>query len=184
MRWGPGEFRISYIHHMAHFRMYKQIRDQVTSFVRGFRALIRPDWLALFSAAELQKLMSGDTDDVDVADLKKNTQYYGGFHGNHRLVVWLWDLLENDFSAEERRLFLKVRSLNRTRAPFTSKTALLSFAPVFVFQFVTSCSKPPLLGFAHLEPSFSIRCVEVGDDQVPALIPRKRKIAFSDFSDD
>jgi len=32
-------------------------------------------------------------------------------------------------------------------------------------QFVTSCSKPPLLGFAHLEPPFSIRCVEVGDDE-------------------
>ena len=31
-------------------------------------------------------------------------------------------------------------------------------------QFVTSCSKPPLMGFAHLEPPFSIRCVEVGDD--------------------
>ncbi|GIY21742.1 ubiquitin-protein ligase E3B [Caerostris extrusa] len=28
-----------------------------------------------------------------------------------------------------------------------------------------SCSKPPLLGFAHLEPAFSIRCVEVSDDQ-------------------
>ena len=33
-------------------------------------------------------------------------------------------------------------------------------------QFVTSCSKPPLLGFAHMEPPFSIRCVEVSDDQV------------------
>lgn len=33
------------------------------------------------------------------------------------------------------------------------------------FKFVTSCSKPPLLGFAHLEPPFSIRCVEVGDDE-------------------
>lgn len=33
------------------------------------------------------------------------------------------------------------------------------------FQFITSCSKPPLLGFAYLEPPFSIRCVEVGDDE-------------------
>lgn len=33
------------------------------------------------------------------------------------------------------------------------------------FQFVTSCSKSPLLGFAHLEPPFSIRCVEVSDDE-------------------
>lgn len=35
----------------------------------------------------------------------------------------------------------------------------------FALQFVTSCSKSPLLGFAHLEPPFSIRCVEVGDDE-------------------
>lgn len=37
-------------------------------------------------------------------------------------------------------------------------------------QFVTSCSRPPLLGFAYLKPPFSIRCVEVSDDQV-----RKKK---------
>lgn len=36
----------------------------------------------------------------------------------------------------------------------------------FVVQFVTSCSRPPLLGFAYLKPPFSIRCVEVSDDQV------------------
>lgn len=38
-----------------------------------------------------------------------------------------------------------------------------------VLQFVTSCSRPPLLGFAYLKPPFSIRCVEVSDDQVPLL---------------
>lgn len=36
----------------------------------------------------------------------------------------------------------------------------------FFLQFVTSCSRPPLLGFAYLKPPFSIRCVEVSDDQV------------------
>lgn len=42
----------------------------------------------------------------------------------------------------------------------------VSFFFCFFFgKFVTSCSKPPLLGFAHLEPPFSIRCVEVGDDE-------------------
>lgn len=38
-----------------------------------------------------------------------------------------------------------------------------------MLQFVTSCSRPPLLGFAYLKPPFSIRCVEVSDDQVPRL---------------
>lgn len=33
-------------------------------------------------------------------------------------------------------------------------------------KFVTSCSKPPLLGFENLEPPFSIRCVEVGSTSV------------------
>lgn len=37
---------------------------------------------------------------------------------------------------------------------------------LFFLQFVTSCSRPPLLGFAYLKPPFSIRCVEVSDDQV------------------
>ena len=34
-----------------------------------------------------------------------------------------------------------------------------------IFQFVTSCSKSPLLGFSHLEPPFAIRCVEVAEDE-------------------
>lgn len=38
--------------------------------------------------------------------------------------------------------------------------------PRLLLQFVTSCSRPPLLGFAYLKPPFSIRCVEVSDDQV------------------
>ena len=54
-----------------------------------------------------------------------------------KVITWLWDILENDFKKDERSAFLK---------------------------FVTSCSCPPLLGFAHLQPPFSIRCVEVGDD--------------------
>lgn len=40
------------------------------------------------------------------------------------------------------------------------------------FQFVTSCSKPPLLGFAHLEPPFSIRCVEVSRNRAAACLNR------------
>lgn len=130
--------KINYIHLMAHFRMHTQIRDQTAAFIRGFRSLINLDWLALFSTPELQRLISGDNVPLDFVDLRRHTQYYGGFHDSHRVVLWLWDILLNDFSEEERRLFLK---------------------------FVTSCSKPPLLGFAHLEPPFSIRCVEVGDDE-------------------
>ena len=39
-------------------------------------------------------------------------------------------------------------------------------SPSSLLQFVTSCSRPPLLGFQHLEPKFSIRFVDVDDDEV------------------
>lgn len=56
--------------------------------------------------------------------------------------------------------------------PVTSRllSLLLSFTVPSLFQFVTSCSRPPLLGFAYLKPPFSIRCVEVSDDQVGTLL--------------
>ena len=130
--------RIAYIHQIAQFKMHTQIKKQVAAFVKGFRSIIPPDWLNLFSPPEVIRLISGDNNPLDLKDLRKHTHYYGGFHDNHRVIIWLWDILEKDFDVRERALFLK---------------------------FVTSCSKPPLLGFQHLEPPFSIRCVEVGDDE-------------------
>jgi len=130
--------RIEYIHLIAQFKMRTQIKNQVAAFVKGFRSIISPDWLSLFSSPEVIRLISGDNAPLDLKDLRKHTHYYGGFHDNHRVIIWLWDILERDFEIRDRALFLK---------------------------FVTSCSKPPLLGFQHLEPPFSIRCVEVGDDE-------------------
>lgn len=60
---------------------------------------------------QLQRLISGDTAPLDLKDLRKHTQYYGGFHDSHRVVGWLWDILSRDFTEEERKLFLKVCAL-------------------------------------------------------------------------
>lgn len=46
--------------------------------------------------------------DIDIEDLRKHVQYYGGFHSNHRVIKWLWSIVQNDFSVTERHLFLKV----------------------------------------------------------------------------
>uniref|UniRef100_A0A2R9A6S1 Ubiquitin-protein ligase E3B n=1 Tax=Pan paniscus TaxID=9597 RepID=A0A2R9A6S1_PANPA len=133
-----NENKISYIHLMAHFRMHTQIKNQTAALISGFRSIIKPEWIRMFSTPELQRLISGDNAEIDLEDLKKHTVYYGGFHGSHRVIIWLWDILASDFTPDERAMFLK---------------------------FVTSCSRPPLLGFAYLKPPFSIRCVEVSDDQ-------------------
>lgn len=119
---------------MAYFRMHTQIREQTAAFIRGFRSIVIPDWLSLFSTPEvhcnrslkfeslkwnfsfqLQRLISGDTAPLDLKDLRKHTQYYGGFHDSHRVVSWLWDILSRDFTEEERKLFLKVSLMPRLR---------------------------------------------------------------------
>ena len=81
-------------------------------------------------------------------------------------------MCRNELVRGEKLLYLLRSSLKRVLpcrplARFcVSRMALLAdwVCCVYVRQFVTSCSKPPLMGFAHLEPPFSIRCVEVGDD--------------------
>lgn len=93
---------------MANFRMRTQIHQQTCAFLQGFKSIINPNWLSLFSARELQKLISGDTVDIDLDDLRQHTHYYGGFHNNHKVVSWLWEILNKDFTAQERALFLKV----------------------------------------------------------------------------
>ncbi|CAO4369453.1 unnamed protein product [Caenorhabditis nigoni] len=133
-----NENKIDYVHRMAHHRVFRRTQEQCKAFVSGMQSILQPSWLSLFAPNDLQCLISGVNSDVDLSDLKRNVQYFGGFHGNHRLIKWLWDILENKFTSEERKLFLK---------------------------FVTSCSRPPVLGFSYLEPPFSIRCVEVSDDQ-------------------
>lgn len=50
--------------------MYKQIRAQTASFIRGFYSILNPDWLAMFSPSELQTLISGDSSSMDIDDLK------------------------------------------------------------------------------------------------------------------
>ena len=62
--------RIIYIHLMAHFKLHTQIRDQTAAFLRGFQSIINRDWMLMFSGPELQKLISGDTADIDLDDLR------------------------------------------------------------------------------------------------------------------
>lgn len=38
---------------MAYFRMHTQIREQTAAFIRGFRSIVIPDWLSLFSTPEV-----------------------------------------------------------------------------------------------------------------------------------
>lgn len=111
--------RIEYIHLMADYKLNKQIRAQCYAFKQGIGSVVPLDWLQMFNNKELQVLISGAQIPVDVNDLKLHTNYTGGYAPDHPTITAFWKIV-NEFSDQQKGQLLK---------------------------FVTSCSRPPLLGF-------------------------------------
>ncbi|XP_072941494.1 ubiquitin-protein ligase E3C isoform X3 [Epargyreus clarus] len=130
-----AENRIEYIHLVADYKLNRQIRPQCTAFKRGLTSVVNGDWLRMFSCKELQLLISGAEVPIDLEDMKKYTQYGGGFYATHPTVQLFWKVVES-FTDDQRRQLLK---------------------------FVTSCSRPPLLGFKDLQPPFCIQSAGASD---------------------
>jgi ubiquitin-protein ligase E3 C len=128
---------ISYVHLVANMKLNVETSRQTKAFMRGFRDLIPSTWVRLFSAHELQKLISGDDSlrGFDVAALKKSMQYAAGYHPDQQIIIWFWEVLE-ELSTEQKHLFLK---------------------------FMTSCSRQPLLGFNSLEPAPCVQQIRLPD---------------------
>lgn len=73
----------------------------------------------MFSNHEVQVLISGAEVPVDIEDLKRHTNYVGGYSADDPAITLFWSVV-HDFTDEQKTKLLK---------------------------FVTSCSRPPLLGF-------------------------------------
>jgi hypothetical protein len=123
---------VEYVHRVADFRLNRQMAGAAGAFLRGFFELVRPGWVACFNEWELQALISGsDLGDrgLNLEDMRAHTVYAGGYHDEgHPVVEAFWRVLAN-LTSTQQRAFLK---------------------------FTTGCSRPPLLGFAALEPRMCV----------------------------
>lgn len=118
----------AYVQLVADLRLNKSISAQAQAFKRGLSEIIDIEWLRLFTPAELSLAICGGGR-LDVEDLRLNTEFANGFYAEHPTMLLLWEVLE-EMSSEEQQAFLK---------------------------FVTSISRPPLLGFSTLNPRLCIR---------------------------
>ena len=75
-------------------------------------------------------------DGISVEELRNHTRYSGGYFSADRRIGWFWTVV-SEFSEADKSLLLK---------------------------FVTSCERPPSLGFASLQPPFTIQKVDCSDD--------------------
>ncbi|XP_015782602.1 ubiquitin-protein ligase E3C [Tetranychus urticae] len=146
--------RIEYIHLMADYRLNKQIRSQCSAFKQGLADVIDLDWIRMFDPRELQTLISGAQTPIDLEDLKAHVNYSGGYSPTHPTIEAFWQVVE-EFDETKRRKLLK---------------------------FVTSCSRPPLLGFKDLHPPFCIQCAGK-EDRLPTASTCMNLLKLCEFAD-
>lgn len=115
------ENKARYVSLVCQHRMTTAISSQIKAYLDGFYELVSRDLIAIFTPRELELLISG-LPDIDVHDLKKNTEY-NGWKATDPEVEWLWNILFS-LSRSEKAAFL---------------------------QFVTGSAKVPLGGFAELQ---------------------------------
>ncbi|KAF4451743.1 ubiquitin- ligase e3 c [Fusarium albosuccineum] len=137
--------RLLYISYVARHRLVVQPSLQTAAFLRGLRAIIRPSWLSMFNQSELQRLVGGDSSEIDIDDLRRNTIYSGlyeiGDDGEeHDTIKLFWKVMRG-FTDEQRRNVLK---------------------------YVSSTPRAPLLGFSQLNPKFSIRDGGSDEERLPS----------------
>uniref|UniRef100_A0A452SL24 Ubiquitin-protein ligase E3C n=2 Tax=Ursus americanus TaxID=9643 RepID=A0A452SL24_URSAM len=130
--------RIAYIHLVADYRLNRQIRQHCLAFRQGLANVLDLEWLRMFDQQEIQVLISGAQVPISLEDLKSFTNYSGGYSADHPVIKVFWRVVEG-FTDEEKRKLLK---------------------------FVTSCSRPPLLGFKELYPAF---CIHNGGSDLERL---------------
>ncbi|EXK98861.1 ubiquitin-protein ligase E3 C [Fusarium oxysporum f. sp. raphani 54005] len=137
--------RLLYISYVARHRLVVQPAPQTSAFLRGLRSIIRPSWLSMFNQSELQRLVGGDSSEIDIEDLRNHTIYSGlyqiGDDGEeHETIKLFWKVMRS-FTDDQRRAVLK---------------------------YVSSTPRAPLLGFSQLRPLFSIRDGGTDEERLPS----------------
>ncbi|KAJ3321633.1 hypothetical protein HDV06_004048 [Boothiomyces sp. JEL0866] len=134
-----NENKIKYVYLLTNYKLNLECQLQCQYFFRGLRDLVYPEKLSMFSESELQLLISGDQQPINLEDLKENTVYDSVYDGAHPTIVLFWQVL-SEFSKEELEKFM---------------------------VFCTSNKRGPLLGFSHLNPKFSLRFATQDQERLP-----------------
>jgi hypothetical protein len=132
---------VRYLHLLAHHRLVRAFQPFTDAFVAGLTDVLDRGSIALmFNGAEFHELIAGASDgDFDVDELVAHTEV-SGFPVGSSTVAHLWEVL-HEMDAADRKRFL---------------------------QFCTGSARAPLLGFAAMQPPFTVRMSDGGDGGGPA----------------
>ncbi|KAI9296071.1 HECT-domain-containing protein [Neoconidiobolus thromboides FSU 785] len=131
--------KIEYIYYVANYRLNKQIQKQSTAFLNGVNEILPLHWLKMFNEKELQMVISGTEQAIQISDFQENTVYSGVYDQNHPLIIAFWEI---------------VKEMNHDTV-------------ARLLKFITSCQRPPLQGFKALNPPLCIRDSGRSDEWLP-----------------
>lgn len=84
--------KLEYVQAYCYEKMAKSIKKQVETFLEGFHELIPKNIISVFNSHELELMISG-LPDIDIQDLKENTEYTN-FTVSSQVIVWFWEIME------------------------------------------------------------------------------------------
>ena len=136
--------RYQYIKDYIKFLTHTSIQPQYEAFEKGFRMVINPKSLSLFTPNALQVLVQG-IPYIDTHELEKVTQYENGYHAEHPVIRGFWSVI-HEWATENDQAYgqTKVRQL---------------------LEFVTASDRLPPGGEARV--AFIVLRNGVGDERLP-----------------
>ena len=98
--------RADYVHKRVAFEVRESVLPLLDALVEGLRAVVHHnEALSLFRPEEFEMMLCGDPD-LDFRSLRGNAKYEGGFTPTSKVVVWLWEILVDEFTPAQKQAFL------------------------------------------------------------------------------
>ncbi len=148
------ENRVHYVYALANARLNVDLRLQSKAFVRGLSRLVKGFALQMFSAKELQTLISGEDGPLDVDAWQRAVHYAGGFHPSQPIIHDFWETVRGFTPVQQRKLL----------------------------RFVTSSSFVPLMGWEALNPPITISKRDGGDEYLPTAATCVNLLKLPEYS--
>ncbi|XP_075242602.1 putative E3 ubiquitin-protein ligase HECTD2 isoform X1 [Convolutriloba macropyga] len=127
--------RQEYVNRYLEFNLNKYAQSQFEAFYKGFHQVCDSQVLLLLTSRDLQRIICGDSTDLDFEKLRKVCSYEGGFKANDLTVENLWTVVKK-FDQNEQKLFL---------------------------SFLTGSKRLPIGGFSEMK--FTLKRVDALSDQ-------------------
>ena len=125
---------VRFIYQAAEYHLNVKLRPVMGPFIAGMASIIPLSALRLFNLSEVRLLLSGSHQPLDLHDWASHTKY-DLCDANSRHVRWFWQCVGDMSEGQQKQLL----------------------------QFVTSVSRSPFLGFAAMNPPFTLRLVGLGE---------------------